>query len=87
MVLATTLPDASETLLLTSGMLGPATTNLPDATGSGRAGCRVPRTSDSVSDPDPAPDFATTPTLRGQYVALRALDMAVDADTWPGSTT
>ena len=45
----------------------------------------------SLSDPDPAPgpapDFATKPTLRGQYVTLRALDMAVDADTWPGSTT
>ena len=47
----------------------------------------MPRTSDSVSDPDPAPDFATKPTLRGQHVTLRALDMAVDADTWPGSTT
>ena len=47
----------------------------------------MPRTSDSVSDPDPAPNFATKPTLRGQYVTLRALDMAVDADTWPGSTT
>lgn len=33
----------------------------------------MPRTSDTVSDPDPAPDFATKPTLRGQRVTLRPL--------------